>query len=50
MFLITFLVALGALLLAMVGSAILDPRLESDQEAEEAAEERFSTMEATPFF
>jgi len=45
---ITLLVVLGALVLAMIASAMLDPR--SDQEAEETTEERLWTMEVTPFF
>ena len=45
---ITLLVAVGALLLAMIAGAVLDPR--SDQEAEETTEERPWTIEATPFF
>jgi len=45
---ITLLVVLGALVLAMIVSAMLDPR--SDQEAEETTEERPWTIEATPFF
>jgi hypothetical protein len=40
----TLLITLGALLLAMVGSAALSPR--SSGEAEEVAEERARTMEA----
>jgi hypothetical protein len=40
----TLLITLGALLLAMIGSVILDPR--PAREAEEAAEERARTMEA----
>jgi len=45
---ITLLVVLGALVLAIIASAMLDPR--SDQEAEETTEERPWTIEATPFF
>lgn len=40
----TLFITIGALLLAMIGSAALSPR--SSREAEEAAEERARTMEA----
>jgi hypothetical protein len=47
---ITLLVAVSALLLAIIASVMLDPRSRFDQDAEEAAEERYWTMKATPFF
>ena len=46
---ITLLVAVSALLLAMIGSALLDPRSRSDQQADNSEEWPWM-MGATPFF